>query len=144
MKFAAALTSVAVAVNLETKDGDHGFIGKPSFSIGQHYREPDYSQPYGEELPGADFNKQVYQFNENRQIWDQNDYEERTKQEAEILVALEALKTSSSYLSHDLYALHDKIIDNRGRIGANQADVWENAEALKNMVVSTAKKVNQV
>ena len=34
--------------------------GKPSFGIGDHYREPDYSQEYGEVLPGADFNKQVY------------------------------------------------------------------------------------
>ena len=40
-------------------------------------------------------------------IWDQNDYEERTKQEAELLVALEALKSSTSYLSYDIYSLKD-------------------------------------
>ena len=68
MKFAAALTSVACAVNLDAQQAghDHGFTGKPGFSIGNRYQEPDYTQNYSESLPGADFNKQVYQFKENR------------------------------------------------------------------------------
>ena len=98
---------MAAAVSLDAEGGAGGEHGKPSFSIGSHYREPDYSQPYGEKLPGADFNKQVYQFREDKMIWDQNDYEERTKQEAELLVALEALKSSTSYLSYDIYSLKE-------------------------------------
>ena len=70
-------------------------------------------------MPGADFNKQVYQFDEREMIWDQNDYEERTKQEAEMLVALEALKTSANFLDFDIYKLKQEILVNRGRIGAN-------------------------
>ncbi len=62
--------------------------------------QPDYSQkkPSGEKLPGADFNKQVYEFEGDQQIWDQNDYTERVKVEAEMMVALEALKETIIYL----------------------------------------------
>lgn len=128
MKFTIALAASAYAANaasLSTEGAGHGFVGKPDFSIGGHYREPDYEHEYGEELPGADFNKQVYQFNENKQIWDQNDYEERVKVEAEMLVALEALKTSVNYLGYDIHSIGDKISYNRARIGANQDDIYE-------------------
>ena len=108
MKFLAALAAIACYTQAAILEEErHG--GKPSFSIGSHYRAPDYSQEYGEELPGADLNKQVYQFNENKQIWDQNDYEERVKVESEILVALEALKTSVNYLGYDIHTLKDRI-----------------------------------
>ena len=73
------------------------------------YHAPDYSHEYGETLPGADFNHQVYKFDEDHQIWDQNDYEERTKAEAELLVALEALKQSVSILSYDISRLQEGI-----------------------------------
>ena len=103
LKFASVLSSAAYAVSVEPERGAHKFQGKPSFSIGHRYKEPDYTQDYGESLPGADFNRQVYKFNEDKQIWDQNDYIERTRQEAEILVALEALKTSAAFLVDDTY-----------------------------------------
>jgi len=44
----------------------------------------------------------VFEFNESKQIWDQQDYNERVKVEAEILVALEALKTSAMYIGIDV------------------------------------------
>ena len=37
------------------------------------YRKPDYSKESsrsGEKLPGPDFNKQVYEFDERKHIWD--------------------------------------------------------------------------
>ena len=92
-------------------------------------------------LPGADFNKQVYQFNEKKQIWDQNDYEERVKVEAEILVALEALKTSVNYLNFDVSSIQDLIHHNKHRIGANQEDIWENSEGVTNQLLATADRV---
>lgn len=112
MKFTIALvatTFVANAANLTTEGGEHGFVGKPGFSIGPHYKEPDYTQEYGEVLPGADFNKQVYNFDEKKAIWDQNDYEERVKMEAEILVALEALKSSVSYIDYDIHSIDERV-----------------------------------
>jgi len=54
-------------------------------------------------LPGADFNKQVYNFDEHKKIWHEQDYEERVKVEAEMLVALEALKESVVYLVYDIH-----------------------------------------
>ena len=86
-------------------------------------------------LPGADFNRQVYSFDENKSIWDQNDYEERVKVEAELLVALEALKSSASYLAFDVHTLEERIHINDHRIGANQDDVWEDYEALNGHVI---------
>ena len=46
MKFTIALAAsayVANAASLTTEGAGHGFEGKPGFSIGGHYREPDYS-----------------------------------------------------------------------------------------------------
>ena len=58
-------------------------------------------RPGPDKLPGPDFNKQVYEFNEMKQIWHQSNYDERVKVEAEILVTLEALKTSVRYMTED-------------------------------------------
>ena len=49
----------------------------------------------------------MFSFDEREKIWDQNDYEERVKVEAEMLVALEALKTSVDYLGFDVYKIKD-------------------------------------
>lgn len=49
----------------------------------------------------------MYEFNESKPIWDQQDYNERVKVEAEILVALEALKTSAMYLGIDVREVED-------------------------------------
>ena len=73
MNFTAVLlTTVACAVNIEGEKMslNYNLDGKPSFDIGRRHREADYSSDYGETLPGADFNRQVYRFRENRQIWD--------------------------------------------------------------------------
>lgn len=74
------------------------------FDIHSMHQETDYSQPAPETLPGADFNKQVWEFDQSKNIWDQQDYNERVKAEAEILVALEALKTAVLYLGSDISA----------------------------------------
>ena len=74
------------------------------------YRKPDYSKESsrsGEKLPGPDFNKQVYEFDEMRQIWHQSNYNERVKVEAEIMVSLEALKTQVRYMGEDLVNIKD-------------------------------------
>jgi len=90
------------------------------------YVAPSYEHEYGEVLPGADFNKQVYNFNEAHQIWDQNDYEERVKVEAEMLVALEALKESIMYLSYDVHEIDERIHAQYQKIGFNHQDAFTN------------------
>ena len=76
----------------------------PDYFLSPNYVTPNYSlqRPEGETLPGADFNKQVYEFKADKKVWDQNDYEERVKVEAELLVALESLKESVLYLDRDI------------------------------------------
>jgi len=139
MKFTLALTATAFAANaasLEHVSHAAEWVAKPSFSIGDSYKAPDYTSPYGETLPGADFNKQVYKFHEGKQIWDQNDYEERVKVEAEMLVALEALKSSTNTLGGTIHSLTDKISFNSTRIGANMNDVFMNmADNLEKMAM---------
>ena len=53
-------------------------------------------------LPSADFNKKVYEFDESKYIWNQEAYTCRVKTEADMLVTLEALKTSVRHLHLDL------------------------------------------
>ena len=46
--------------------------------------------------------------------------------EAEMLIALEALKTSTTYVWSDIDMLKHKIEDQFNVIGANQDDIYEN------------------
>jgi len=77
-------------------------------------------------LPSGDFNRRVYQFDDSRAIWDQKDYEERVKVEAEMLVALEALKESLSYAAYDVHDLGQSIQTQFERISDNAMDIYEN------------------
>ena len=67
-----------------------------------NHQEYDYLRPGPDELPSPDFNKQVYEYDEMKQIWHQTNYNERVKVEAEIMVTLEALKTQVRYMAEDL------------------------------------------
>ena len=67
-----------------------------------YHQQHDYLRPGPDKLPSKDFNKQVYEYNEMKQIWHQSNYDERVKVEAEVLVTLEALKTSTRYMGEDL------------------------------------------
>ena len=57
----------------------------------------DYNMAYSGLLPSADYNKKVFEFDHQKPIWDQIDYEHRVRQEADIMVTLEALK---AYIMH--------------------------------------------
>ena len=47
----------------------------PDYFQNPNHVSNDYSLPNeNENLPGPDFNRKVYQFDETKQIWDQNDY----------------------------------------------------------------------
>lgn len=119
MKFTIALAATALAANAADLEETYPSITK-SFSIGAHHKPADYeSGEYLEELPGADYNRQVYSFDTKDQIWDQQDYNERVKVEAEILVALEALKTSVSYLHFEIDSINLRISANADRAADN-------------------------
>ena len=139
----AVVGTVANAAKLESETqieaqapGSH-YIDSQAYPDGyNYYSHPGYQYPdnhithSGEELPKADFNRQVWEFDEHHEIWDQNDYEERVKVEAELLVALEALKDGVSGLSHDIHQLNQSIAYQYTQIGLNHEEAYENMEAL--------------
>lgn len=139
--FAVALVLTIAAVVKATSQATQ-YDGKPDFSIGSRYVEPNYSQPYlaREPLPSADFNRRVYEFDNDKAIWDQNDYEERVRVEAELMVALESLKDSVAYGSMDVSKLQAEIRAQYEKISANEYDIYEDlARAVQYFDRSIAK-----
>ena len=105
MKLIPALVAVAdvarsLSVGAEVSaDPKLDYSNDPNYFNYDRYHQPDYNQQYNRPLPGADFNKAVSSFREEEQVFDQQDYEERVKVEADLMVALEAMKTSTTYLN---------------------------------------------
>ena len=72
-------------------------------------------------------------------MFSQKDYEERVRNEAEMMVALEALKTSTNYLYKDTLEIKDIIKDQWDRIDGNLADAITDLEDI----ISTSFGINQ-
>ena len=92
-----------------------------------------YPQPYEEALniPTGDFHVQVEYFNEWEEIWDQDRYESRINTEAELLVALEALRESIVELDYRIDHLEDCIDDNRDEIDSNAENIYDNDKYIQ-------------
>merc|ERR1712060_902564 len=73
-----------------------------------HYDDAGADYHHGD-VPTGDFWHQVDEFNEWNVIWDQDHYEHRLEQEAELMVALEALREDLVHLDHDIDDLDDCI-----------------------------------
>ena len=87
--------------------GNHHPAPYDGYFDNQNHQEYDYLRPGPDELPSPDFNKQVFEFDDMKQIWHQTNYNERVKVEAEIMVTLEALKTQVRYMAEDLVDIKD-------------------------------------
>ena len=111
----SAVSSAATLISDQVHDPPHDLNGVDysgnNYYVYPGYHHPDYGHEYDRHLPGADFNKQVYDFQEDRPIWTQHDYEERVRVEAQILVSLEALKSNIMYLGYDVNGLKDAILE---------------------------------
>ena len=59
-----------------------------------------------------------------------------------MLVTLEALKTSVSYLNFDIDRVNDKISVNAGRIGANQDDIYDDQAANLGVTNNAASAIS--
>lgn len=66
------------------------------------------SELYGN-VPTGDFWNHVDDFNEWEPIWEQGEYEERVQTEAEMMIALEALREALVDLDYDIDRLEDHI-----------------------------------
>ena len=125
---AYAVTAINLDVDAATKQQEYDQEHK-SFDIGPHYQEPSYTEDYTSNFPGADYNRQVYNFDSGKNVWNQEDYNERVKVEAELLVALEALKEAATYLNADLDDIYQRGQINVNRVGENQLDIYEDQAA---------------
>ena len=103
MKFALlSLAAVAAAIKADADTAQEVEYSGEKYYSNPAYVQADYTAPYDASLPGPDFNKSVYNFNQRSQTFDQGEYETRVKVEAELMVALESLKESITYLNYDL------------------------------------------
>ena len=135
MKFTIALASAIASAQASNLQAEASQLGGP-YQGDAYYNYPahhpaDYSHNYDEVLPGADFNRQVWEFDNHGSIWDQNDYTERVKMEAQMLVALESLKESVMTLNFDITNLNGHIETNYHRINDNESDIYSNMAAVQ-------------
>ena len=103
--FSVLLISTAAVVQGQHSTSQYSPQSATYFDFSGH-KDADYTHPYESRLPGADFNKQVYEFDSrNDKIFDQQEYESRVRTEAEMLVALEALKDTTQWLDYNIHDL---------------------------------------
>ena len=74
-------------------------------------------------MPESDFQQQVDEFDDCDEIWDQEDYEERLQTEAELMIALEAIRGT-------LVELDEKITQLEECVELNQLDIGDNFEHI--------------
>ena len=80
------------------------------YSYDQHVVRDHRSNP---NIPSSEYNKQVYQFEENDNVFDQKEYEVRVQNEAKLMIALEALKSSVTLIRKDIDAVRDQGLHTR-------------------------------
>merc|ERR1712084_32352 len=90
------------------------------------YYDPEV---YGD-VPTGDFEYQVHEFNEWEEIWDQSKYEWRLQQEADLMVALEAMREALVELDHDVDELESCISDNNDDIEKNHYGIHSNDDGI--------------
>ena len=81
--------------------------------------EHDAGADYHGNLPSVDFDREVHDFNPWHEIRDQEAYEERLETEAELMVALEALREALVSIDHDIDDLDSCISHNDSCISEN-------------------------
>ena len=78
----------------------------------------------------GDFWHQVDDFNEWEPIWEQGEYEERVQTEAELMVALEAIREALIDLDYDIDRLEDHIDQNADDIEDNHYHIRRNDDGI--------------
>lgn len=81
---------------------------------------------YDGEYELNDFYHEVHEFDTCDEIWNQDDYEERLETEAELMVALEAIREALVQLDSDIHELETCIEGNSGHIGVNFDQITQN------------------
>ncbi len=71
------------------------------------------------------------EFAGSKNIFEQSNYENRVKIEAEMMVALEGLKEAVTYLSFDVQEVQARIDISKDMIGLNHEKVYDNFKNLE-------------
>mmetsp|Transcript_37978 Transcript_37978/g.46345 ORF Transcript_37978/g.46345 Transcript_37978/m.46345 type:complete len:200 (+) Transcript_37978:70-669(+) len=147
MRFSSSLLTVAglaSASNLKAESAEPRGDVYPGYFENPEHRLADYSQDYKYVLPSADFNKQVYDFNDNVAIFDQSTYEARIRVEAEMMIALEALKESIKIVGTDFENLRSINVSHRGEIIDNLHESEAQLTAARESYSSTASRLDSL
>ena len=118
----------------ETFHGDEGYQMHPD---DEHYGN----------VPDGDFYHDVHDFNVWEEIWSQAEYEERAQTEAELMIALEALREGLVDLDRDIDYLDDCIDSNDDGISDNENDIADNDHCLVDVeeeISSQQRKVRRL
>ena len=122
---------VAPSLYGESDDEQEGYVHiapKPTvtYDSSTHNRSNSYSFNAVTDINDytGDFEVKVDDFDSNDEIWNQSDYEERLETEAELMVALEAIRGALVLLDTDIAQLENCI-----ELGAD--DIGVNYESIK-------------
>ena len=88
--------------------------------------------------PGNDYDEKVHDFNVWDELFTQDDYESRVNEEADLMIALEALREAMIDLDYDIDRLEDHIDrnthdirDNTDHIRFNDDCIQDNGEEIE-------------
>jgi len=93
-------------------------------------------------LPSADFNKAVYNFNDDKPVFDQKSYETRVRVEAELMIALEALKESVNLLDGEFQTLTKISSGQKGQILDNMKEAEESIARLRHEFTESVHRLD--
>ena len=77
-----------------------------------------------------DFDSRVENFDPCEEIWKQEDYDERLQTEAELMIALEAIREALVTVDNDLHNLELCIKDCKGMIDVNYGYIETNERSI--------------
>ena len=112
---------------------------EPTFHGGNSHSDEEFEfRRNGDAYALDDFDRRVEEFDPCNEIWTQHDYDERLQTEAEIMIALEAIRMTLVTIDNDLHSLEicikeaDGMIDiNYGFIETNQRSIQWNTEEVE-------------
>ena len=159
MRFSVALLLVAglasgTKMEAKNQSADHARLGPgpkgpphsaeayPGYFDYPGHKKADYKNPYEGFLPSADFNKAVYNFDENKAVFDQKTYEARVRAEAELMIALESLKESVRHLDVDFRTVKEVTQVQKGSIIANMKEAEDRIERLRNEFTNNVHRLD--
>jgi len=120
---------------------------KLTYSTSAHTKENNH-YGFGEAVDineyAGHFEGKVDEFNPSDEIWNQSDYEERLETEAELMVALEAIRAALVVLDTDIIELESCIEKGADHIGENYEHITFNDGSMEINTVEVTRQQTQL